>query len=33
MFATLKANSVDNIATITNVDLFISSWKDLFKPI
>jgi hypothetical protein len=33
MFATLKANSIDNIATITNVDLFISSWKDLFKPI
>jgi hypothetical protein len=32
MFATLKANSVDNIATITNVDLFISSWKDSFKP-
>jgi hypothetical protein len=32
MFATLKANSIDNIATITNVDLFISSWKDSFKP-
>jgi hypothetical protein len=31
MFATLKANSVDNIATITNVDLFISSWQEQFK--
>jgi hypothetical protein len=31
MFATLKANSVDNIATITNVDLFINSWKEELK--
>jgi hypothetical protein len=31
MFATLKINSVNNVATITNVDLFISSWKKQFK--
>jgi hypothetical protein len=27
MFDTLKENSIDNKVTITNVDLFISSWK------
>jgi len=31
MFDTLKRNSVDNVATITNVDLFISSWKRELK--
>ena len=31
MFDTLKENSIDNVATITNVDLFISSWKRQFK--
>ena len=31
MFDTLKRNSVDNVATITNVDLFISSWKKELK--
>lgn len=31
MFDTLKRNSIDNVATITNVDLFISSWKQKFK--
>ena len=31
MFDTLKINSVDNVATIHNVDLFISSWKQEFK--
>lgn len=31
MFDTLKRNAVDNIATITNVDLFISSWKKELK--
>ena len=31
MFDTLKENSVDNKITITNVDLFISSWKKQFK--
>jgi hypothetical protein len=31
MFDTLKRNSVNNIATITNVDLFISSWKQELK--
>ena len=31
MFDTLKRNSIDNVATISNVDLFISSWKDKFK--
>jgi hypothetical protein len=31
MFDTLKKNSVDNISTITNVDLFIKSWKREFK--
>ncbi len=31
MFDTLKKNSIDNVATITNVDLFISSWKKQFK--
>jgi hypothetical protein len=31
MFDTLKRNSVDNVATIHNVDLFISSWKQEFK--
>jgi hypothetical protein len=31
MFDTLKRNSIDNVATITNVDLFISSWKREFK--
>lgn len=31
MFDTLKRNSIDNVATINNVDLFISSWKQQFK--
>jgi len=31
MFDTLKRNSIDNIATISNVDLFIDSWKRQFK--
>jgi hypothetical protein len=31
MFDTLKRNSVDNVATITNVDLFIKSWKRELK--
>ena len=31
MFDTLKENSIDNKITITNVDLFISSWKKQFK--
>ena len=31
MFDTLKRNSVDNVAIIHNVDLFISSWKQEFK--
>jgi hypothetical protein len=31
MFDILKRNSIDNIATITNVDLFIDSWKKQFK--
>ena len=31
MFDTLKRNSIDNVATITNVDLFIKSWKQEFK--
>ena len=31
MFNTLKRNSVDNVATITNVDLFIKSWKREIK--
>jgi hypothetical protein len=31
MFNTLKRNSVDNSVTITNVDLFISSWKRELK--
>ena len=31
MFDTLKINSVDKVATIHNVDLFISSWKQEFK--
>ncbi len=31
MFNSLKENSIDNVATITNVDLFISSWKRQFK--
>jgi hypothetical protein len=31
MFATLKRNSVDNIATIHNIDLFIESWTREFK--
>jgi len=31
MFDTLKRNSVDKVATIHNVDLFISSWKHEFK--
>ncbi len=31
MFDTLQRNSVDNVATITNVDLFINSWKREFK--
>ena len=31
MFNTLKRNSIDNVATITNVDLFITSWKREFK--
>jgi hypothetical protein len=33
MFATLKRNSVDNIATIHNIDLFIESWTREFKKI
>ena len=31
MFDTLKINSVDNVATIHNVELFISSWKRELK--
>lgn len=31
MFDTLKRNSVDNVAKITNVDLFINSWKRELK--
>ena len=31
MFDILKKNSVDNKITITNVDLFIKSWKEEFK--
>jgi hypothetical protein len=31
MFATLKRNSVDNIAIIHNIDLFIESWTREFK--
>jgi hypothetical protein len=31
MFDTLKRNSIDNVATIANVDLFIRSWKREFK--
>jgi len=31
MFATLKRNSVDNIATVHNIDLFIESWTREFK--
>ena len=31
LFDTLKSNSIDNVVTITNVDLFISSWKQQFK--
>ena len=31
IFDTLKRNSIDNVATITNVDLFIKSWKREFK--
>jgi len=31
LFDTLKRNSVDNVATITNVDLFINSWQREFK--
>ena len=31
MFATLKRNSIDNIATIYNIDLFIESWTREFK--
>ena len=31
MFDTLKRNSIDNVSTISNVDLFISSWKQEFK--
>jgi len=31
MFDTLKRNSIDNVAIIHNVDLFISSWKQEFK--
>jgi hypothetical protein len=31
MFETLRRNSVDNVATITNVNLFINSWKKEFK--
>ena len=31
MFSTLKRNSVDNIATIHNIDLFIKSWTREFK--
>ena len=31
MFDTLKRNSIDNVATISNVDLFIDSWKKQFK--
>ena len=31
MFNTLKENSIDNKVTITNVDLFISSWKEELK--
>ena len=31
MFDTLKRNSIDNVSTITNVDLFITSWKREFK--
>jgi D-arabinose 1-dehydrogenase-like Zn-dependent alcohol dehydrogenase len=31
MFETLRRNSVDNVATITDVNLFINSWKKEFK--
>ncbi len=31
MFDTLKRNSIDNVATIANVDLFIRSRKREFK--
>jgi hypothetical protein len=31
MFNILKNNSIDNVATISNVDLFIDSWKKQFK--
>jgi hypothetical protein len=31
MFDIIKNNSVNNIATITNVDLFIKSWKRTLK--
>jgi hypothetical protein len=31
MFDTLKRNSIDNAVTISNVDLFIDSWKREFK--
>jgi hypothetical protein len=31
MFDTLKRNSIDNPVTISNVDLFIDSWKREFK--
>jgi hypothetical protein len=31
MFDTLKRNAVNNVATITNIDLFISSWKRELK--
>ena len=31
LFDTLKSNSIDNVVTITNVDLFINSWKKQLK--
>lgn len=31
MFNTLKKNSINNVAIIRNVDLFISRWKKQFK--
>ena len=31
LFETLKQNSIDNVAIISNVDLFIKSWKREFK--
>ncbi len=31
MFNILKNNSINNVATISNVDLFIDSWKKQFK--